>query len=224
MSNARRTNRGGFTLIELLTVMAILALLASILLPSIFAAQQAAWTTKCNNNLHNLGIILQHFATPRGGFYPSRDVSNPCEVSATWKNWFKHEGINPEVLFCPNACRGKVAKVVETEWAKDNPVSSYEILVGSTKLGSASGWLKVDQIPSKEMMAADLMCNTGSGENDGWVGNHTDRLRGGKAGMVRGRNVLFADYHVDWVSFDRSKTRTYMSGGGNTYYLPDVVQ
>ncbi len=236
MTSTRRAGRYGFTLIELLTVMAIMALLASILLPSIFAAQQAAWTTKCNQNLHGLGTVVQQFATAHLGQYPPRDVGDPTQVSQYWKDTFRQEGHNPQVLYCPNECSGKVPQTADAEWVKPDPFTHYEILIGSPQIninadcllpGEARVWLRVDQVPSREMIAGDRMYNTGDStdpETEGWFGNHADRLLGGKKGMVLGRNVLFGDYHVEWVSLDRSKTRVYMTKGATNYYLPDVVK
>ncbi len=80
--------RTGFTLIELLTVMSIIALLAGILLPSILAAQQVAWQAKCAANLHNMGQVLQAFATGTRGYYPARSVKSPMRVTVEWKEWF----------------------------------------------------------------------------------------------------------------------------------------
>jgi prepilin-type N-terminal cleavage/methylation domain-containing protein len=53
----------GFTLIELLVVIAIIAILAAMLLPTLADSQQKAYQVSCLNNLRQVGINLQMFAS-----------------------------------------------------------------------------------------------------------------------------------------------------------------
>lgn len=60
---------GGFTLVELLVVLAVLALLTSLLLPALSAARGRMRALKCASNLRTVGLDFQLFAeglTPRG--------------------------------------------------------------------------------------------------------------------------------------------------------------
>ncbi len=59
----------GFTLIELLIVIAIIALLTSILMPSLSRARQLAHKTVCSTNIRGLAVANSIYAEENDGFY-----------------------------------------------------------------------------------------------------------------------------------------------------------
>ena len=59
-----------FTLIELLIVIAIIAILASMLLPALNQARQTAYGAKCQSNLKQFGTAFALYTQGNDGFYP----------------------------------------------------------------------------------------------------------------------------------------------------------
>ena len=57
-----KTNKKGFTIIELLTVIAIITILISMLLPALSKAKQSAQKIQCVNNIRQLGMSAKMYA------------------------------------------------------------------------------------------------------------------------------------------------------------------
>jgi len=56
--HSTKDRRRGFTLVELLVVLAIVALLCSMLLPALTKAKERARRAKCQSNLRQIGLGL----------------------------------------------------------------------------------------------------------------------------------------------------------------------
>ena len=65
-----RCKNAGFTLIELLVVISIIALLVSILMPGLQKAREAARSTVCKTNLHQIGLGFEFYGHDYDGFLP----------------------------------------------------------------------------------------------------------------------------------------------------------
>jgi prepilin-type N-terminal cleavage/methylation domain-containing protein/prepilin-type processing-associated H-X9-DG protein len=84
----RSTSRKGFTLVELLVVIGIIALLISILLPSLNRARETANRVKCGSNLRQIGQAILLYSNENKGAYP-RGI-----YDATKTNNFHSDGSN----------------------------------------------------------------------------------------------------------------------------------
>ncbi len=79
-----RTRPSAFTLVELLVVMAIIAILASLLLPALGKARSRAGNTVCLGNLRQWGIAVRTYAEDHHGTLPAAEAlpSQPRDPAA----------------------------------------------------------------------------------------------------------------------------------------------
>lgn len=83
-SGYRRRLRA-FTLVELLMVLAMVALLAGLLLPSLARVRSTSHTARCTSNLHQFGLAAQMYWDDHSGrAFSERTV----RTNGGWKYWF----------------------------------------------------------------------------------------------------------------------------------------
>jgi prepilin-type N-terminal cleavage/methylation domain-containing protein/prepilin-type processing-associated H-X9-DG protein len=203
----------GFTIVELLVVVSIIALLISILLPSLSGAQEMARTVKCASNLKQYGAANDLYADSLDSYYvPILDGSQPFSDGWFWVTNSKfREGLGVEHrrdisvdMVCPNAPGDEIGQDAHA-FSVPTGQAHLEHIYGMNRQGGYTNYRPNVQIPAKRAQLSDVnMWMHGKGNANPsahWdVAFEDHKSAGGIAVAYRhnkGANVQHFDGHVE---------------------------
>jgi prepilin-type N-terminal cleavage/methylation domain-containing protein/prepilin-type processing-associated H-X9-DG protein len=203
--------QSAFTLIELLVVIAIIAVLVSLLMPAIQRARASARKAWCANNMRQIGLAIQHYASVNEGRFPNSSCA--VEDSAASEIWIGQlapyvESVDA-IRICPEDRMGaKRLKAKLTSYL----MSDYVTVPGSgaqLKLFDVeSTHVTIVAYECSESLALDAACFDHVHAKNWFTRTHIEqgtvfKTIQGDIEVERhlgGANYLFADGHVDSIS------------------------
>ena len=209
-SNSVSRRSDGFTLIELLIVIAIIAILASILFPVFARARENARRASCMSNQKQIGLGILQYSQDYDEKFPLRWVDDPGVVG--WVTLVQPYTKSAQIFQCPSEPKRPPAS--STSDGYTDYCSNYAMFpnpdpgqtgISLVQLRFASNTISVlevdDSIPSGSTSAK---CSARYNDWADWDPTATKyRVR-----HLGGANWLFADAHVKWLTTDKISNST----------------
>jgi prepilin-type N-terminal cleavage/methylation domain-containing protein len=225
----RRSSQRAFTLIEVLVVVAIIALLAAILLPSLARARHQSKRVVCQSNLHQLGLVWNMYAQVSQGFYPNQGdygFGNWLLIAEPQRNLFERGNYGLKsggAFYCPYYKPWYGSKPSD-DWYRPRtdtnpPTNTYNVsYVVFSYHPQAKSWIDYlaykEITPLKKNSERHMTTRPLLFDEVNWYGPkyggyeyiYSMHLEGNL--LPPGGSSLYGDGHVVWRRFDASISKT----------------
>ncbi|BCM89184.1 hypothetical protein IAD21_01028 [Abditibacteriota bacterium] len=212
--------RGAFTLIEMLVVIGVIALLSAILFPVLAKVREDGRKTVCNSNMKQLGMAFAQYTQDNGGRYP---FAGQLQLWANGAHWVtggeggtpkNYNGTSEFGLADPSTFAtiagheayptkgalfqyAKSTDIYVCPSAKDSNLKKLSYSMNCAIAGIATNRIR-------DVAEIIVLVDEGDTVNDGymWATNNALSTDGLFKGHNGGGNLLFADGHAKFYSFN----------------------
>ncbi len=208
----------GFTLIELLVVIAIIALLMGILMPALQRVRKQAKGVVCKNNMKQIGMAANLYAEDYDLFIPrSADWSTITDM----RPWFQcfmpylaqkavdDDYRNVKIFRCPSyPDKEQTLGYVVNGWPDKDATRTWQSKLTDCEQASATIYLAdnedgpwrtiITMATDRDLTRCDVWTETHLPDSDNQ--DITNGRRVARARHRDGCNVLFLDWHVEWMA------------------------
>lgn len=232
-------HRGGFTLLESLAVIAVIAVLATVIIPAVLSVRESSARAKCVSNLRQMGVAFANYAADKDGYLPNNNDAAPGRwylVLNPYLGLKDSDRSRPSIFICP-ANDPKTS----TEWALWNDVGYWcnlFLMPRATKdeQGNITSWtsvpIRVNNLPSNRVLVADNPKGAGGNSYFKFFRNETEARNNrpypvGEDGDIHGKarihgngvNAMFTDFSIRFMEAEEInragseiKTGAYFGG------------
>jgi prepilin-type N-terminal cleavage/methylation domain-containing protein/prepilin-type processing-associated H-X9-DG protein len=204
-----------FTLIELLIVIAIIAILASMLLPALKTSKEKAYEISCTNNLKQFSLATMQYINDYNNWVPcSRATRTGFYYKSFYDQLQEYFGCKETIKdFAPFQCHANAEK--HNEFGRNTSYGAQHQIFFYCSSGTPSTVKSFKIVKSPSKLAGIVDKDENLFINPAWVGEMT--VSAINARHSGGVNIMYMDAHVGWRK--APVPNTY--GGERQLWLPN---